>query len=88
MTSEQKAREEIDRLLEAAGWHVQDLRSVDLQAGRGVALREFPLKEGFEFGGELVSLVLQHYAQFDSRYKGLIPLKQVYVPEPLDEGNE
>lgn len=36
-------------------------------------------------GAELVSLVLQHYEQFDSRYKGLIPLKQVYVPQDLPE---
>ncbi|MBA3323653.1 MAG: restriction endonuclease, partial [Pyrinomonadaceae bacterium] len=35
-------------------------------------------------GDELVKLVLSHYEQFDSSYKGLIPLKRVYVPEPLD----
>jgi restriction system protein len=33
-------------------------------------------------GDELVSLILQHYEKFDSRYKGLLPLKQVYVPDP------
>jgi restriction system protein len=36
-------------------------------------------------GEELISLVLQHYEQFDSRYKGLLPLKRVYIPEALDE---
>lgn len=36
-------------------------------------------------GEELVSLVLQHYEQFDSKYKGMMPLKRVYVPEPLEE---
>lgn len=36
-------------------------------------------------GAELVDLIYQHYEQFDSRYKGLIPLKQVYVPESLDK---
>jgi hypothetical protein len=36
-------------------------------------------------GEELVALILQHYEQFDSRYKGLLPLKRVYVPEPLEE---
>lgn len=36
-------------------------------------------------GGELVALVLQHYEQFDSRYKGLLPLRRVYVPEALEE---
>jgi len=33
-------------------------------------------------GDELVGLILQHYEKFDSRYKGLLPLKQVYVPDP------
>ena len=36
-------------------------------------------------GDELVALVLSHYDQFDSRYKGLLPLKRVYVPEPIEE---
>jgi len=36
-------------------------------------------------GEELVNLILTHYEQFDSRYKGLLPLKKVYVPEPLQE---
>jgi restriction system protein len=35
-------------------------------------------------GSELVRLVLQHYEQFDSRYKGLLPLKRVYVPEAIE----
>lgn len=36
-------------------------------------------------GDQLVDLILEHYDGFDSRYKGLLPLKRVYVPEPLDE---
>lgn len=36
-------------------------------------------------GEELVNLVLSHYEQFDSKYKGMLPLKRVYVPEPLEE---
>lgn len=36
-------------------------------------------------GEELVSLILQHYEQFDSRYKGLLPLKRVYVPEAIED---
>ena len=34
-------------------------------------------------GNDLVDLVLQHYDQFDSRYKGLLPLKRVYIPGVL-----
>jgi len=33
-------------------------------------------------------MILHHYEQFDSKYKGLLPLKRVYVPEPLEEAEE
>ena len=36
-------------------------------------------------GAELVTLVLKHYGQLDPRYKALLPLKQVYIPEPVRE---
>ena len=36
----------IDNLLEQAGWAVQDPGAVNLYAGSGVAVREFPLKSG------------------------------------------
>jgi len=39
-------------------------------------------------GTELVSLILQHYEHLDSRYKGLIPLKRVYVPQAVEEPEE
>lgn len=35
-------------------------------------------------GDELVDLIFQHYDAFDNRYKGIIPLKQVYIPQALD----
>ena len=44
ITPEAKARVEIDRMLAAAGWVVQDARAVNLTASRGVAVREFVLK--------------------------------------------
>jgi len=36
-------------------------------------------------GNELVELIYEYYEQFDSRYKGLLPLKRVYVPAPIQE---
>jgi hypothetical protein len=36
-------------------------------------------------GDELVDLILDHYEQFDSRHKAILPLKRVYVPEVVDE---
>ncbi len=46
MKPEEKARQEIDQLLEKAGWKVQDYRELNLGASLGVAVREFPLKSG------------------------------------------
>lgn len=46
MTPEQKAREIIDRKLEQSGWVVQDMKRINLFAGLGVAVREFPTSTG------------------------------------------
>ena len=45
-TPEQKARDEIDRMLDDAGWVIQDYKKLDLSAGRGIAVREVTLKMG------------------------------------------
>lgn len=54
MTPEQKARAEIDSELAAAGWLVQDVGDLDLAAGRGIAVREFPMRSGFGFADYLL----------------------------------
>jgi len=46
MKPEEKARQDIDNLLGLAGWKVQDLRQLNISASQGVAVREFPLKDG------------------------------------------
>jgi type I restriction enzyme R subunit len=46
LSAEDKARVGIDRMLEAAGWVVQDYSAVNLLAGPGVAVREFVLATG------------------------------------------
>jgi type I restriction enzyme R subunit len=43
---EAKAREKIDALLAQAGWLVQDREDMNLTAGHGIAVREFPLEKG------------------------------------------
>jgi type I restriction enzyme R subunit len=40
---EDRARANIDRLLTAAGWLIQNRSSINIEAGRGVAIREFRL---------------------------------------------
>lgn len=47
MKAEEQAREDIDRQLVAAGWQIQDHKDINIFAGLGVAVREFPLKTGF-----------------------------------------
>ncbi len=46
LTPEERARKDIDDLLQKAGWQVQDYKELDLGAALGVAVREFPLKTG------------------------------------------
>lgn len=45
-TPEQEARVDIDAALDAAGWVVQDRTAMNLAAGPGVAVREFPMATG------------------------------------------
>jgi len=46
-TREEQAREIIDRQLAASGWLVQSRDDMNINAGPGVAVREFPLTTGF-----------------------------------------
>ncbi len=44
MTPEQRARRNIDNMLQASGWHVQNYAGHDTDAALGVAVREYRLK--------------------------------------------
>ena len=46
MTPEAKARQQIDQKLAMAGWVVQDMGQLNLAAGVGVAVREYPTDTG------------------------------------------
>lgn len=39
-------------------------------------------------GENLVKLILEHYEQFDSRYRAAVPLKRVYLPAPSEQGSD
>mgnify|MGYP000231385571 CR=1 FL=1 len=61
-TPEERARVTIDRLLAESGWQVQDFRAMNLSAGPGIAVREFPLKTGeadyaLYAGGKVIGVV-------------------------------
>jgi hypothetical protein len=51
---EAAARLSIEAALAAAGWVLQDVSSINLYAGRGIAVREFPLKSGYGFADYLL----------------------------------
>ncbi|MGC9950030.1 MAG: type I restriction endonuclease [Bryobacteraceae bacterium] len=51
---EDRARANIDRLLTAAGWLIQNRNSINIEAGRGIAIREFPLASGHGFADYLL----------------------------------
>ena len=46
MSPEEKARLVIDEQLEKSGWIIQDMKELNLAAGRGVAVREYPTSSG------------------------------------------
>jgi type I restriction enzyme, R subunit len=46
MTPEAKARLEIDRKLQQAGWQIQDLKELNLGVASGIAIREYPTDTG------------------------------------------
>jgi len=71
-TPEDKAREHIDQALEQAGWRVQDYKSADLHAGRGVVLRNFPLVSGHGFADYLLYI--------DGKAAGVIEAKKEGFP--------
>jgi type I restriction enzyme, R subunit len=51
---EDKARQNIDALLRAAGWHVVDPEEVNLSAAPEIAVRNFSLKPGYGFADYLL----------------------------------
>ena len=66
-TPEQRARANIDRLLEQAGWAVQDVGALNVHAARGVAVREFPLMYSHGFADYLLHV--------DGRAAGVVEAK-------------
>ncbi len=70
LTPEQQAREQIDDMLDAAGWVVQSRKQMDRAAARGVAVCEFPLT-----GGEVDYMLFA-----DGRPIGVVEAKPVGTP--------
>lgn len=71
-TPEQKARRDIDADLRAAGWIVQDRKELDLTAGRGIAVREFPMKSSFGFADYLLYLDRKAIGAIEAKAEGTL----------------
>jgi type I restriction enzyme R subunit len=71
-TPEQKARREIDAKLIASGWLVQDRDDLDLTSGRGVAVREFPMKSGFGFADYLLYVDRKAMGAIEAKAEGTL----------------
>jgi len=93
---EEKARGEIDRRLQAAGWKVQNLQQFDPSAGLGIAVREFPLATGEAdyllfvdrkavgvIEAKPAGTTLSGVADQSAKYAAGLPPKIPHVAEPL-----
>jgi len=89
-TPEDKARENIDRLLTQAGWAVRDQSDVNILAYRGVAIRNFTLKPGHGFANYLLYVGVIE-AKTDRGYTHRLrdpardPAKSIFDPKILTE---
>jgi len=95
-TPESLARENIDAQLAACGWVIQDRARMNLYAGRGVAVREFPLTTGFAdyllfvdrkavgvIEAKAEGSTLSHVADQAARYSVGLPENIPHVTLPL-----
>ena len=74
MTPEARARQTIDALLTAAGWHVCNVANANLRAGsgdvKGVAICEFPLEAGHGFADYLLYVNGKAYGVIKAKREG------------------
>ena len=68
---EQQARRNIDRLLQAAGWHVYDADAANIHAARGVTIREFSLP-GYGFADYVLYVVGKAAGVVEAKKAGVI----------------
>ncbi len=65
------ARENIDYMLEQAGWAVQDAKAANIYAKRGVALRNFTLKTDYGFADYLLYIDGQAAGVIEAKKEGM-----------------
>jgi type I restriction enzyme R subunit len=69
-TPEKRVRQQIDAALIESGWRVQSRDAVNLNAGRGVAVREFRLKPGHGYADYLLYVDGQALGVIEAKKEG------------------
>ncbi len=69
-TPEQKARDAIDQQLLQAGWLIQNRDEINLSAGRGIAIREFKMADGYGFADYILYLERQAVGALEAKPAG------------------
>ena len=87
MTPEEQARESIDGMLSAAGWLIQDRADANIDAGRGVAIREFALGRGFGEADYLLFADGQAVGGVEAKKEGTALIGVELQTQKYSEGN-
>ena len=77
-TPEERAREIIDAKLDQAGWKVQSRNEVNLAAGPGVIVREFPLTGGHGYADYMIFIDGVPVGALEAKPEGY-PLRSVEI---------
>src|SRR5687768_5226016 len=87
---EDLARERIDAALRVAGWCVQDVAAANLWAATGVAIREYPLRQGYGEADYLLFADGQAVGVVEAKKEGTpltgVELQSARYGEGLPEG--
>lgn len=83
---EEEARKRIDAALGLVGWAIQDRDAVNLAAGPGVAVREFPLKTGHGFADYLLYVGGKAVGAIEAKPEGITLTGVEWQSEKYSEG--
>ena len=92
LAPEQRAREQIDAALSAAGWAVQSRDEMNVNATQGVAIREFIMAKGHGYADYLLFVDGRPVGALEAKKEGVTltsaePQVQLYskgLPDVLD----
>ncbi len=84
---EELARQTIDSLLQQAGWIVQDRADANIDAGRGIAVREFSLGHGYGEADYLLFVDGQAAGVIEAKKEGTALVGVEIQTQKYSEGN-